>query len=166
MLDLAKENGVVEEVRHDMLQFEEALSSAEFRNLLKSPIIKGDVKDRIVRRIFTGSWQPITLKFFEVVIRKDREDILDQMAETFFDQYNEYKGITVVKVISAQPLQPEVLKNIENKLLKSGKTRPNIVMNTETDPSLIGGFILEYNNNRYDASVKRKLSSLKKNLIN
>ena len=38
-----------------------------------------------------------------------------------------------------------------------GKTHGSVEFNTEVDPNIIGGFILEYDTYRMDASVKTKL---------
>lgn len=166
LLDLAVETGNVDEVYEDIRRFQESLNSRELVNLLRSPIIRRTKKLEIIRKLFESGWQPLTMKFFEVVIRKDREEVLPDIAGAFFEQYYEYKGITVVKVISARELDAAALKNIEQKLLESGTTRGRVELMTETDPALIGGFILEYDNNRYDVSVRNKLNELRKRLVN
>src|SRR5690625_5867334 len=98
--------------------------------------------------------QPLTLKFFEVVIRKDREEVLPDIAKVFFEQYYEYKGITVVKVTSAKKLDGSTLKNIEKKLLESGTTRSKVEFKKIMDIDLLWGFVLVYNNYKYEVSVR------------
>ncbi len=44
------------------------------------------------------------------------------------------------------------------------KTQGTVEFNTEIDPNLIGGFVLEYDTYRLDASVKRQLRSILKEL--
>jgi F-type H+-transporting ATPase subunit delta len=46
-------------------------------------------------------------------------------------------------------------------LLSSGITHPNLEIETGIDPKLIGGFVLEFDSKRYDASVASKLADLK-----
>jgi|SRR5690625_399767 len=166
LLDLAVETGNVDQVYEDMLQFKGALKSRDLVNLLKSPIIQRSKKLEIVQKLFDDKMQPLTLKFFEVVIRKDREEVLPDIAKVFFEQYYEYKGITVVKVTSAKKLDGSTLKNIEKKLLESGTTRSQVEFQTILDPDLLGGFVLEYDNKKYDVSVRNQLINLRKRLVN
>ena len=46
------------------------------------------------------------------------------------------------------------------KKMVESKTHGTVEFNTEVDPSIIGGFILEYDTYRMDASVKTKLSKV------
>ncbi|MEY3055838.1 MAG: synthase subunit delta, partial [Bacteroidota bacterium] len=41
-----------------------------------------------------------------------------------------------------------------------------IELTTKTDESLIGGFVLEFNNNLVDASIARDLKDIKKQFLN
>lgn len=166
LLDLAIESSKVDKVYKDMKQLKASLSSSDLMNLLMNPTIRGSKKNTILQKIFGPSWDVLTLKFVEVVTRKGREDVLPDITQTFFEQYNEYKGITNVVVISAQRLSESSLDRIKEKLIASGTTKNNINLETKVDPSLIGGFVLEYNNNQYDASVRGKLNKLKNKLVN
>jgi len=50
---------------------------------------------------------------------------------------------------------------LRKKLLETGTTFENLEIETKIDPTLIGGFVLEFDNKRYDASLSHKLSELK-----
>jgi len=54
-----------------------------------------------------------------------------------------------------------VLAELKKKLLASGVTSENLDIETEVDPELIGGFVLEFDNKRYDASAAHKLDELR-----
>lgn len=166
LLDLAIETSKVDQVYDDMKHFRASLASTDLVNLLKNPTIRGSRKNAILQKIFGSSWDPLTLKFVEVVTRKGREDVLPDITQSFFELYNVYKGITIVVVTSARQLDKETLANIEKKLINSGTTKPHIHMETKVDPDLIGGFILEYNNMQYDASIRGKLNKLRSKLVN
>jgi F-type H+-transporting ATPase subunit delta len=63
-------------------------------------------------------------------------------------------------VIAAAPLSDAVVSDLKARLLASGITNPNLDIETSVDPELIGGFVLEFDNKRYDASVASKLADL------
>ena len=46
------------------------------------------------------------------------------------------------------------------KAMVESKTHGTVEFNTEVDPNIIGGFILEYDTYRMDASVKTKLNTI------
>ncbi|WP_236974368.1 ATP synthase F1 subunit delta [Membranihabitans maritimus] len=164
LLDLAVSSGKIDEVNSDIKLFNKSLESKDLMNLLKSPIIKESVKVGVLNKIFSEKMQPLTMKFIQVVTRKGREDVLPEIASAFFSLYNDFKGITKVILTSAIPLDKTTVQGIEEKLINSGKTKKNIVMDTREDPSLIGGFILEFDNMQYDASVKGKFQRLRQKL--
>ena len=166
LLELAIELDKVERVYSDMNHFKDSLNSSDLVNLLMNPTIRGARKNAILQKVFGDSWDPLSLKFVEVLTRKGREVALPEIADSFFEQYNEYKGITHVIVTSSVPLSEESLQSIRKKLIDSGTTKANINLETRVNPALLGGFILEYNNKQYDASVRGKLHILRNKLVN
>lgn len=165
LLDLAQEGKQVEEVKADIVALSQNLAaSSDLRNLIKSPIIHGAVKRQIFEKLFEKKFQPLTMKFLSVVTRKGRENILGQIAQSFLEQYNAVKGITHVTVTSAVELSKDVLQTLQSKLENSSTTRSKVAIDTKIDPAIIGGYILEYDNKQYDASVRGKFLRLRKEL--
>jgi F-type H+-transporting ATPase subunit delta len=93
---------------------------------------------------------------------KQREHYLQEVAEEFVLQYRFHNQISQVRVISAAPLTPELLKGIQEKLEQSSIGFSNVEVITKIDPNLIGGFVIEYEGNVYDASIKHQLELMKK----
>lgn len=65
------------------------------------------------------------------------------------------KHVTQGKLITAVAVSPETEQKM--KRMVESKTHGSVEFNTEVDPNIIGGFILEYDTYRMDASVKTKL---------
>jgi len=53
------------------------------------------------------------------------------------------------------------VSTIESKIIASGVATANLDVQTKVNPDLIGGFLLEFDNKRYDASIAQKLADLK-----
>ena len=51
------------------------------------------------------------------------------------------------------------------RLTASGACHPNVEISTKVDKDLIGGFVLEFDNKLYDASVQHKLSQLRAEFV-
>lgn len=91
---------------------------------------------------------------------------LPEMADEFLTQYKALKGITTVKIITAGPVSKAFLEEVKAKLAASQVTRKHIELVPEVNPELIGGFVLEFDDKMYDASVLHQLETMRKQLIN
>src|SRR3546814_166777 len=94
LLDLAIEQKSLDQVRDDISLFHATLNEhSQLRAVLSSPVIDGDDKKAILHKLFDGKMNKLTLAFFDIMIRKDRERLLYDAAREFGNQYNSYKGI-------------------------------------------------------------------------
>lgn len=161
LIDLATEQGKLEQVFADIHTINEAAKHRELHLMLKSPIIKGDKKKAVLLALFGGKIETLTQGYLGLLIDKNREIYLPEIAAEFVSQYKNLKKITTVKVISATPLSENVLADLKHKIANSGITHANVEIETALDASLVGGYVLEFDNKRYDASVTSKLAELK-----
>jgi F-type H+-transporting ATPase subunit delta len=161
LVDLASEKGQLEAVHADM-QFMQQLSKSnpDVVVLLKSPIVKPDKKQQILASIFEGRINAITAAFVKLLVAKGRESNLPEIAQEFSKQYDILKNISKVKITTAVPLDAAVLDLIKTKV--QAGTDMEVKMETAVNPDLIGGFVLESNNNLFDASVQRDLNDIRK----
>ena len=163
LLDLAIERQSLEEVRNDMKLFYGTLKEhTQLRAVLASPVIDGDDKLGILRKLFAGKMNELTLAFFEIMIRKGREVLLYDTAKQFFDQYNTFKGIVKASVTSASELTAEQMEQVRAVIRQIAPGE--VELENKVDASLIGGFILKVGDKQYDASIARKLGELKQEL--
>jgi F-type H+-transporting ATPase subunit delta len=162
LLTLAVEQNQLEEVNKDMLLFAKVSDeNPQFVRILKSPVISHDKKKAILNSIFSGKVGKMTSAFIDLSAKKGREGYLPQIAEAFSEQYKVLKGIQVAEVVSAAEIsasQKEELHNLVKRL--SGKTL--VELKEKVDHSLIGGFILNVDDQQIDHSIKGKIANLKK----
>lgn len=161
-MDLAIEQGKLPEVSADIQLVSEAAKNRDFYMMLKSPIIHSDKKNAIIEAVFKGKLNSLTIAYLELLVNKKREGFVPEIAAEFVRQYKAMQGITTVKVTTASEISPAVLEDLKGKILKSGATTDKLDIVTAVDPELIGGFVLEFENKRFDASVSAKLEDLKK----
>ena len=165
ILDLAIEQGQLEAVYADMKYIQAACNaSSEFVNMLRSPIIKADQKNSILSAVLKNNVGVLTNSFIVLLVKKGRESDLHEIANTFIEQYNSMKGIHQVTLTTAVEISAEVKNSIEQKV-KSDNSFTSVELTTKTDESLIGGFVLEFNNNLLDASISRDLKDIKKQFL-
>ena len=166
LVDLATEQNQLEAVYKDMQYLQSVCkNSPEFVSIMRSPVIKGDKKQNILNALTDGKISDITALFNKLLISKAREEYIPEIITAFLGQYNEMKGIHTVKLTTATAISEELKQAIVAKM-KAETSLQNIELNTEVRESLIGGFVLEFNNNLVDASIERDLRDIKKQFSN
>lgn len=162
LADLAIERNKLDRVLEDVQSFKELSKNRDFYLLIKSPIIHHSKKEQIIEKLFAKSYDELTMAFLRILIKKGREGYMPEIANEFIQEYKKYKHITSVRLTTATPLDESALKKIHEKLVASKETDDNVEIETHVDPDIIGGYILEFDGKMYDASVKNKLSELRK----
>ncbi|MBL4654786.1 MAG: ATP synthase F1 subunit delta [Bacteroidia bacterium] len=161
LFDLSKEQACLDEINGDMQYFwETCKNNKELLLMLKSPLIPGDKKSDILKSIFADQFHTLSISIFDIIIRKKRESILNEIAKAFFDLYNEEKGIISASITSAYPLNEDLRKDIIH--LLSQETNSMITLKEDVDKKLIGGFIIDIEGKQIDTSIKSKLRDLKR----
>lgn len=164
LLDLAIEKKMLNEVHADMVGIQKALGNRDFLLLMKSPVVNPLKKTTIVDKIFDGKVTPITNYFLDILIRKHREAYLPEVVSSFLEQYRQYNHIVTAKITTAVPLDDTLLAEVKRIILAdTGQTE--VSLKSEIDPSIIGGFILEFGDKLYDNSVAHKLDKLKQGFM-
>jgi F-type H+-transporting ATPase subunit delta len=161
LLDLAIDQKALEDVHNDMLFFTRVVNeNRAFAAMLKSPVITHDKKNTILSKIFNGKVHALTMSFFDIITRKNREPLLPEIAREFHNAYNNYKGIGKATIISAVPLDDKLRKEFET-LVKQYSEKKQVELVEKVDPEMIGGFVLNIGDRQIDASIKSRLKALK-----
>ena len=105
----------------------------------------------------------VTMKrFLLLVLNGKREKFLQFMTWSYIDLYRERKHILMGKLTTAIEA-PELVKKLEK--IASKKTNSKIEITSKVDPSIIGGYIMEIDGYRLDASVDYQLKKVKRQFI-
>jgi len=163
LLSLAIENNILDEAYQDMKLVKQVFSyDKELKIVLKSPIIREGKKQGILSRIFEGKVHPLIMHYMRIIARKRRASLLDGISSQFINVYKAHLNIEPVNVTTAFPVDHSLREKV---LAVAHKlTTKTIEFQEKVDPEIIGGFILDLGDRRYDASIKRKLSEFRKHL--
>lgn len=158
---LVEEKNILKKISDDAELFYNTLnSSKELRAVLKSPVIKIDVKKSLLEKIFEKKISIETVGFINFVVEKNREDILFDVFKEFLALVDKKNGVVKAKVVSAVDLNDQLKLKMVGDLGK--KTNKKVSVNYSIDSNIIGGFIVRVEDTVYDASVKHQLSLLRK----
>lgn len=163
LMTLAQEKNLVEDFKKDLATYMEVFyQNYDFNLMMHSPIIKKSKKIDIVKLIFAEQISDTMLSFFTLIIKKGREDGLDEISEEFLKQYDEFKNIKKALVISADPISAEAKQKISE--LISQKFNKTVELEEKIDESLIGGYILRVDDLQIDSSIKAQLREIKNSI--
>ena len=160
ILDIAVDNKATAVVENDMRTVVSTISdSNELKDLLASPIIRGEAKKNALTSIFKES-HAITQGLIKLLVDNRRVGMLNEVALKFIILNERLKGQDVAFVTTTVPLT----KDLEKKILAqvAGITGNEVTIENRIDESIIGGFVLRVGDLQFDASVANKLSNLKR----
>lgn len=130
----------------------------QLRFTIDNPMLDKAQKQKLLETACGKDATPLTKRFLQLVLDEGREETLPLMAQSFVALYRQQKNITRGRLITATAVSPET--EAKMKRMVETKTQGTVEFQTEVNPEIIGGFILEYDTYRMDASVKSKLNSI------
>ena len=128
------------------------------RQMIDNPMLSKDKKESLL--IIAAGEKPsaLTRSFISLVLKEDRENVMQFMANSYVTLYRKQKNIIRSKLTTAARVSAETEQKMR-KMVES-KTNGIVEFETEVNPDIVGGFILEYDTFRMDASVKSKLNNI------
>ena len=160
LLELAVEQNVLEAVKSDMAGFVNLCeTNRDFLVMLKSPVIPHLKKAEILKRIFEGKAHKLTLSVFDIIARKNRESLLEDIAKEFVTQYNTKMGLVNAVVTTTFPIDDKMRTSFK-KIVKD-VTGGEAILKEEINKDIIGGFILKMEDRQLNESVSANLEEIK-----
>ncbi len=137
----------------------------EMKIMIANPKATTDKKKMQIFSLACGGPEviaPEMVSFLSLVMKNRRTNYLPVMLRSFIARYRAANNIHVGKLTVAVP--SEKLTGI---LAERGRARTGgeVLIETEVDPSIIGGFIFETEGRRLDASVAARLRSVRRQYI-
>lgn len=133
--------------------------SRELRLLVASPIINSGKKAVILKELFDGKVHPLTMNYLMIMVRKNREAFIQAIAKQLEAIYQEFRNILSVRfkspVIPDEAIRREVIALVEK------FTSATVELQPEIDESIIGGFVLNWKDLQYDASIRREIERMR-----
>lgn len=162
--------GALFEVSQHLKKEDQFLSELDFVNdalkqnpdlmkVLSAPMISKNEKKELVETIFSSSLSQELINFLKILIDKGRIEAIFEIAEEFEKSLDKARNIKKITAIAAVELSEDIKQKLTEKL--KAVTGSTVILNTLTDPSVIGGIMLKIGNEQIDGTVKGRLESLK-----
>ncbi|MDD2386064.1 MAG: ATP synthase F1 subunit delta [Bacteroidales bacterium] len=160
---LAKEKNILDKVYKDFKLIRETIQEAsEFDLIISSPTVSSADKLNIFTKVYKDSVHEITMRFLSLLVDKNREIHLEDIARYFETIYRKENNIKQVIVTTTHPISNDIAQNISN-LVATGFAS-TVEIKSAIKDDMIGGIILRIDNQQLDLSVKTQLQEIKKKL--
>jgi F-type H+-transporting ATPase subunit delta len=159
LLKSATEAKIEDAVYTEMQQLAKSyVEVPQLRFTIDNPMLSKDKKEALLLTAVGEKPSDLTKTFIKLVLKEDRERVMQFIANSYVTLYRQQKNVIRGRLITAAAVSPATEQKMRQ--MVEGKTNGTVEFESEVDPDIIGGFILEYDTYRLDASVKTKLNSI------
>ena len=130
----------------------------QLRFTIDNPMLSKDKKEALLLTAVGKKPSALTKAFIQLVLKEDRESVMQFIANSYVTLYRQQKNVIRGRLITAAAVSPATEQKMRE--MVESKTNGTVEFETEVNPDIIGGFILEYDSYRMDASVKSQLNSI------
>ncbi len=163
LYSLAVEKGAEKNIYKQMIKLSEAFfAMPKLAQALANPMYVATEKESLLANAIGKDLSPVLKQFFHFVVSKGRENLMVFMAMSYQDLFRKEQHLVQGKVTSASKLGDASISKIKKWVADVYKSE--LQLTDVVDSELIGGFVLEVNNYRFDASVKTRLNDVKNKL--
>lgn len=163
LFDAAKKAGAIHDVEADLRSLLGAMNDRPpLRRFLASPVTDRSRKLYVLRELFGERAHPLTLSALGLMVRKGREAEIALMTERFTDLRRQHDNVLYVRVTSRGELPDDYRTRLLTKL--SAITGKSVEPEFVSDPSMIGGIKVAYDNYVLDGTVRGRFARLREAL--
>ena len=164
LFQLAQEQGCEEAVYDGLMRFAHnyLMAIAQFNEVLADPIVAKEEKVKLIEMAIGEPLHESLKRFIAFVADQKREDKMFLIAMKYMEMYRTKHNILRTNVTTATELPEATYDKIKAFVKQTFDADAEI--DVKIDPSLIGGFILDIEHTRMDASVAGQLNALKNRL--
>lgn len=132
---------------------------------IDNPYVELSDKDALLTAAAQADSKDVTFAdFLKLLAENRRIPMAALIADAYVLYYRQERHIRRVEVISAAPLDHALLGRIKE-LVEKHLDGDSMEFSTKVDPALVGGFVVNIDNERLDASVSRRFKELRQSLL-
>lgn len=170
LLDVAESRGVASGLYARMLRLLNAFESEpQLGRTVANPFVAIDDKARLLETAAGCSAKDpedaTFTDFVRLLVRNRRIDLMREMTQAYIALYRQAHDIIRVDIASAAPLSKDARERLNAIIGKKMPPGGTIELHETVDPDLIGGFVVNINNERLDASVRNEIDQLRLHLL-
>jgi len=160
LFEVAKEHGVLDQIREQLRQFTEALdSNRQLTVFFFSPYFSTEEKKAGLKRAVIGA-EPVFMNFLEALLERHRMPAVFRIRARYQEMWDDEHQLLPVQVTSAVALDEATVASIGKRV--GEQTGRTVELSSQVDPEILGGIVLRVGNFILDASIRNRLNQLRK----
>lgn len=161
---IAQEKQMVDKLEAELKSVVDTINAhAELKKVLDHQLISAEEKREILTNLFSGEISELSMNLISVVADKNRAPYIPAIYDEFVSYANALRNMAEAEVKVAFELSESELETIKNRL--SAATGKTIRLQSNVDPSLIGGVMVRIGDKVIDGSIAGRLTRLKSSLL-
>jgi F-type H+-transporting ATPase subunit delta len=160
LFEVAREQGKLDQVREQLVQFVDALNEhRELAVFFFSPYFSIKEKQDSLDRVLVGA-EEIFLNFLKLLIEKHRMPVIFRIRQAFEQLWEEENRTLPVEITSAIELDQGTTESLVRQIGERAGLKVKLA--TRVDPDILGGLIVRVGNSILDASIRNRLEQLRR----
>ena len=160
LFEVAKEQDKLDVVREQLGQFAEALNdSPDVSTFFFAPYFSTAEKEDGLGKLLDGV-DPVVENFLKLMIENHRVPAVFRVRREFDALWDKENELLPVSITSAVELDKKTVKQIGDQITE--QTGRKVELSTDVDPDVLGGLVVRVGNTVLDASVRRRLETLRR----
>jgi len=159
---LALEKGELDSWQASLRKIVDITTDGKLVVLLENPKLPFEAKKALLAELL-GKINPLALNLAYLLVHKDKLGIAGDISQQYDRLLDTYRGIEHVEVITALPLDDEDREKISSRFGEI--IGHKVIIDAQVDPSIVGGIKAKIGDTLIDGSVKSKLGTLRKSLV-
>jgi F-type H+-transporting ATPase subunit delta len=138
------------------------MADAEVKRVLENGRVTQEAKQHLIEAAL-GDLPKLPLNLARLLVRKGRTGLAPEIEEYFKRLVEQREGIARVTARTAVPLSDAEQEALSQAI--SRQTGQRVILDTQVDPALLGGVVVQIGDRLVDGSVKGRLEELRERLV-
>ena len=154
-------DAVYEEMKVVISSFQ---NNPRLSKVLANPFVGNSEKYDLLKAAAGSKVENDYLGFVKLILDKRREEYALQMALAYRDIYRKANKISQVRIVTAVSL-PDAEMDKLRKMVSDSFKDTKLEFSEHINPDIIGGFVIDVDDSRMDASISNEIEQLRLNLL-
>jgi F-type H+-transporting ATPase subunit delta len=160
LFEIAREHGLLDELREQLGQFADALAErSELRVFFFSPYFSSKEKQEALGRLLSHADERF-VNFLELLIENHRMPVIFRVRREYERLWEQENHVLPVEITSAIELDQATAASVGERI--GANTGHKVTLSTRVDPDILGGIVVRVGNSILDASIRNRLERLRK----
>jgi F-type H+-transporting ATPase subunit delta len=160
LFEAAQDADKLETVREQLGEIADAINDDhDLQVFFFSPYLTSEEKKEGLKKAVTGI-DDLVENFLELLIENHRMPVIFKIRRELETLWDEENDVLPVRVTSAVELDEKTVKQIGDQI--EDQTGRKVELTSDVDPDVLGGLVVRVGNTVLDASVRRRLENLRR----